>query len=121
MGYPSVGFGMIQSKIDSIQIMYYDLMKITMTKNKFPIAFPKFLQLTNSVFEDYVEVPNFSLMYVNGNTHQFTEKERFYTAGTLGPDSWSPVGHPTLSQWVTDVVSGVPRPTSQCAGPVEAN
>jgi len=116
-----VPFGFLQSKADVIQRDFFNLVALSYYFYDPRSSGRDFYYKTNTWFTSYNAYPNFVEMYVDGETHTFTEQEYYYTAGTLRNSSGSNDGQPLVYQWVNRLVNGGRCPRAQCAGQRSAN
>jgi len=123
--FPGVPFGFLQSKADSTQRSFFNLVSQTFRSVDPQISGPAFYHRTNGVFASYTRHPNFVAFYVDGETHTFTGKEHYYTTVPQGiwqgNASGTDPGQLRMHQFVNRLVKGGRCPSGQCAGELSAN
>ena len=101
--WPTVVFANIQAKIDSVQVFFYN--SVRMGFGLAPIQIGDYYTLSMATIDELNQEPNFVIYLLNSNAHGYTYTSRFSTA-----DQWSDtgvidspgVGNP-LSEWVRQV------------------
>lgn len=130
--YPSVWFGFISSKVDSVQKMYYQSVAVAYGKYwDAMISKQKFYRKLNTLLEDYSKHPNFVAYLIDGSQHTFLGMQydfkysmlcNFYKVGTTGiyeGSSGSKQGtSQLLYEWGEHFAAFNSPPKTQCSGSV---
>jgi len=115
-----VSFGIIQSKGDEVQLVYYNAMVQSLQLNVTLLTPAGLLVEANRIFQGYTN-PNFGLYAIDGSHHVFTNLDVFFSAGTLGEVNGSASMQPLLFEWTSMFASHSSKIRNQCAGPLKPN
>merc|ERR1712048_296884 len=116
-----VNFGMVQSKIDEVELFFYNAIIQSLPVNVPPLTPAGFLVEANRIFQGYDANPNFFLYAIDGSHHVFTNLDVFFTAGTLGAVNGSSAMQPLLFEWIKLLASRSSTVRNECAGPRKPN
>lgn len=92
-----------QSKVDVVQLAFYDLVGLTTTPNlsirnlgDSLITPSSFYREANTMLSNYTS-PNVLVYLVDGGQHCFTPFRYFYSADTYGKDTWAAQLYPNIT------------------------
>ena len=92
-----------QSKVDVVQLAFYDLVGLTTTPNlnirdigDSLITPTSFYRTANAMLKSYTS-PNVLVYLVDGGQHCFTPYKYFYTADTYGKEMWAAQLYPNVT------------------------
>ncbi|CAK9107049.1 unnamed protein product [Durusdinium trenchii] len=103
--HPTVAYGFIQSKADSFQRLFYELVAFTIQRSFSKLSGPLFYKLSNRIFKEYNKHKNFLLFLVDGDNHEFNSQRIWNKAGIKGAVDGSPRGVLSLQGWVRKVLA----------------
>jgi len=84
---PTKPWAFIQSKADIVQMSFYEALALSFNTTNKEISPSIFYADVNAIFGGYNKAnANFLAYLVDGDTHCFTNADRFYTTTALGPD-----------------------------------
>lgn len=118
---PKIQFGLISSKYDMVQMLFWDAVAITfgdylqLLNPVGPLAQKKFYGYLNDIVTEYVKNGNFDMFWVNANMHTYTELDLVYAASTKsfnstkGPD-------PSMIDWLKTFTEPGQNAGQQCYG-----
>jgi hypothetical protein len=84
---PTKPWAFIQSKADIVQMSFYEALALSFNTTDKAVSPSIFYAGVNTIFGGYNQAnANFLTYLIDGNTHCFTDTDRYYTANALGPD-----------------------------------
>jgi len=122
-----VSVSFIQSKVDVVQMSFYDALGLTEANSDRLVSPTEFYDGVNAIFGRYNKRPNFITFLVDGGQHCFTPINVMYETTPLGPRTGSDgqavrSSQPGLSTWLaTFPMSEAQSAVTECEGTVESS
>lgn len=112
--FPEVTFASVNSKEDSEQIKYYNLLSKVFHGQPPTIDPASFYKLANSDLAVFNKYPNFVSYWVNSNQHMFLNWDSLYGVDATGTGGGG--NGPKLIDWLGSLSERTDSVSSQCSG-----